>query len=489
MLNGEKSASGGLREPVVAGQFYPANKNELSEMIDGFLSKTKKLNLQGNIIGLVSPHAGYVFSGQTASWAFKQIEGEKFDTVILVGSSHNYPVKGAAVWTGGSFSTPLGEISTDNELTKKLLTSKIIQSNNNVHIPEHSLEVELPFLQKVLKKFKLVAILINDNRYYSDVAKVIAKAVSDSKKSVLLVASTDMTHYPAKKYAETVDKDILKTIEKLDPEELIKTDEKWMSKGIPELHCTLCGLTSVLTVMASSKILGTDKAVTIHYSNSADSAYGDDRRVVGYGAVAFVKTAQKSRRAEEQKSEEKEFLLTKESQKELLKIARSSIEGYLSTGKVPKFSTSNPELLNNGAVFVTLEKNNRLRGCIGTTEPRMPLYEAVSRLAISAAVEDHRFHPVTKTELKDIHIEISVLSPMKKILSADEIIEGKHGVVVRKGFRSGLFLPQVWEHPELSRKDDFLSELCEQKAGLARDIWKTGDVDIYIFTVFAFEEN
>lgn len=475
-----------VREPAVAGQFYPSNKNELSKMVDDFLSKTKKQNLNGKIIGLISPHAGYVFSGQTASWSYKQIEGEKFDTVILIGSSHNYPVKGAAIWTGGNFSTPLGEIEIDEQFTKELLSSKIIQSNNNVHIPEHSLEVQIPFLQKVLKDFKIVAVLINDENSYKQVAEIIATVVKNSKKSILLVASTDMTHYPAKKDAEMVDKNILDTIAKFNPAELIKRDKEWLSKDVLELHCTLCGLPAVLTVMEASKILGADKSVIINYSNSAASSYGDANRVVGYGAAAFVKTTV-SRKSEV--GSEKEFSLTKESQKELLQIARSSIESYLTTGKIPKFTTTNPELLNKGAVFVTLEKNHNLRGCIGTTEARMPIHQAVTELAIAAAVEDHRFPPVTKNELKDIKIEISVLSPLKKISSATEIIESKHGVVVKKGSRSGLFLPQVWEHPELSKKEAFLSELCLQKAGLEPDAWKKGDADLYTFTVFAFKEE
>lgn len=474
------------RTPAVAGQFYPSDKNELSKIVDEFLSKTKKQNLNGKIIGLISPHAGYVFSGQTAAWSYKQVEGEKIETVILIGSSHNYPVKGAAVWTGGNFSTPLGEVSIDEKLTKELLSSKIFQSNNNVHIPEHSLEVQIPFLQRVLKNFKIVAILINDEQSYKDVAEIIAKTISTSKKSVLLVASTDMTHYPVKKDAEIVDKDILKTIEKFNPAELIRVNDNWLSKNIPELHCTLCGLPSVLTVMETSKILGADKSVIINYSNSAASSYGDANKVVGYGAAAFVKTTG-SRKPEV--GSEKEFSLTKDAQKELLQIARNSIDVYLTTGKIPKFTTTNPELLNNGAVFVTLEKNHNLRGCIGTTEARMPIYEAVTQLAIASAVEDYRFSPVTKNELKDVKIEISVLSPLKKISSATEIIEGKHGVVVKKGSRSGLFLPQVWEHPELSKKEAFLSELCRQKAGLETDAWKKGDADLYTFTVFAFKEE
>ncbi|MFH0948794.1 MAG: AmmeMemoRadiSam system protein B [Elusimicrobiota bacterium] len=494
----QAGTEGKMRVPAVAGQFYPADKNELSKMIDGFLSNTKKLTqsvipsdmrelINGKIIGIISPHAGYIFSGQTSAWSYKQIEMEGFDTVILIGPSHKYPVKDAALWTGGNFSTPLGEVTIDEEITKELLLkgSKIITANNDVHIPEHSLEVQIPFLQKVLKNFKIVAVLINDENSYKQVAEIIATVIKNSKKSVLLVASTDMTHYPTKKDAEMVDKNIFDTIVKFNCEELVKADKQWMSKGIEELHCTLCGLASVLTVLEASKILGADKPVILNYSNSAASPYGDANKVVGYGAVAFVKTVESVKC---KVKSEKEFLLTKESQKELLKIARSSIDGYLTTRKIPKFATANPELLNNGAVFVTLEKNHNLRGCIGTTEARMPIYEAVTQLAIAAAVEDYRFSPATKNELNDIKIEISVLSPLKKISSATEIIEGKHGVVVRKGARSGLFLPQVWEHPELAKKEAFLSELCMQKAGLEPDAWKKGDVDLYTFTVFAFKE-
>lgn len=473
------------REPAVAGQFYPADKNQLSEMLDGFFSKTKKQDFGGEIIGIISPHAGYVFSAQTAAWVFKQIEGRKTDTVVLVGSSHKYLINGAAVWSGGDFLTPLGKVQIDEDSVKTLIKEAgFIKIDNNVHKPEHSLEVQIPFLQKMLGNFKILPILINDVSYSQKTAEAIAQAVKG--KNVLLVASSDMTHYPNKKNAEIIDSDILKKIEGLDVTELEKNDAKWMSQGIPNLSCTLCGLPAVAAVMYASKLLGCDKAKTVHYSNSAESKYGDADRVVGYGSAVFVKSAQSKTQAEQVK--QKEFSLTKESQTELLKIARGAIECYLSTGKIPSFSTKNREILNKGAVFVTLEKKHNLRGCIGTTEARTPLFEAVAQLAIAAAVEDSRFSPVTKDEMDDIKIEISVLSPLQKISSPDEITEGKHGVVVRKGSRSGLFLPQVWEHPELAKKEAFLSELCWQKAGLEPDAWKKGGADMYIFTVFAFKE-
>ncbi len=148
---------------------------------------------------------------------------------------------------------------------------------------------------------------------------------------------------------------------------------------------------------------------------------------------------------------------------------------------------NNPELDNKAAVFVTLTKNGRLRGCIGTVVAQQPLIDAVMDMAVGAACNDPRFPRVTPEELKITKIEISVLSPMEKIASHEDILPGVHGVVVRKGARSGLFLPQVWE--SLPQKNDFLSELCSQKAGIPPDAWKDPSTELYIFTVFKFEEQ
>jgi len=182
-----------------------------------------------------------------------------------------------------------------------------------------------------------------------------------------------------------------------------------------------------------------------------------------------------------------QFSVTENNQKELLSIARQSIEYYLKNGKEQTFKTSDPELTAPAAVFVTLTQKGQLRGCIGTTAPREPLFEAVSQLAVAAAVNDNRFQPLTIEELGRTHIEISVLSPMTRVKSADEIKPGIHGVVVRSGFNSGLFLPQVWEH--FSNKEDFMNELCWQKAHLKPEAWKDPKTELQIFTVFAFEEK
>lgn len=170
----------------------------------------------------------------------------------------------------------------------------------------------------------------------------------------------------------------------------------------------------------------------------------------------------------------------------LLNLARAAIARHIAGEKGPLPLPDDPRLSEPAAVFVTLTTNGRLRGCIGTTEPREGLAAAVRGMAVAAATEDYRFSPVTAAELRDIHIEVSVLSPMTRVSSPDEIREGVHGVVVRRGARGGLFLPQVWEH--FSTKKEFMDELCSQKAGLTPDAWTSPGTDVYVFTVFAFEE-
>ena len=186
--------------------------------------------------------------------------------------------------------------------------------------------------------------------------------------------------------------------------------------------------------------------------------------------------------------ETEDFSIPIEIQKFCLKIARDSIYSFLKKREYPKITLETEELHKERAIFVTLTKNNMLRGCIGTTMPQTILKNAVVQMAIAAAFEDPRFPEVTIEEMDDIKIEISILSPMTKIESHTEIIEKKHGIVIKKGFRTGLFLPQVWEH--FSKKEDFLNELCTQKAGIPADSWKTKDseTELFVFEVFSFSE-
>ncbi|MBN1621716.1 MAG: AmmeMemoRadiSam system protein B [Endomicrobiales bacterium] len=491
---GDKSEN--VRAPAVAGRFYPGSASELTIAVDDFLGRVPDQKIKGKLIALVSPHAGYVYSGQTAAYSFQLLKDKNIDTVILIGNSHNTLLDKGAVYTKGSFKTPLGNVPIDEKLAASLINkTDLLEKNTYPHKPEHSLEVELPFLQRTLKEFKFVPILLSGN-FSMDECKRLGNAISEVLNELklanktILVCSTDMSHYPAWANANMCDGKALKAIEKFDPVYLKNVISDIMALRISNLACVFCGEEALYTTMYAAKNLGADTVKVLNYSNSGDIS-GDKSRVVGYGAIALLNSKEKNSvlgsSTRKKEGNVDEFKISEKNQKELLKIARESIKQYLTTRKLPKFDTKDPELSTPRAVFVTLNKNKRLRGCIGTTEPQAPLCEAVSQMAIAAAVQDYRFPKVTLDELDDIHIEISILSPMTRTKNPDDIIPHKHGVVVRSGMsRGGLFLPQVWEHFE--NKEDFMGELCSQKAGLSRNAWKDPATQLYIFTVFAFEE-
>lgn len=486
-----------VRPTAVAGQFYPGGAQELQGMVDGFLANVPEQTVSGGVKAILVPHAGYVYSGQTAAYAFMLLKGAPVSTVVIIGNSHHFALDKGAVYTHGAFNTPLGDVKVNEALARRILAaSPLLEQNDRAHAPEHSIEVELPFLQRTLGSFTVVPILMKGECGLSDcksVGEAVASAIKGMgiEKSTLIVESSDMSHYPSWANANMNDSGALKALERFDPPLLQETIKGYMSAGTPNLVCVFCGEESLFTTMYAAKALGARNVQVLHYTNSGDVT-NDRSRVVGYSAVAFTspgepKTYARITKRQEASMNNNEFSVTPKNQKVLLAMARRSIEQYLKTGKLQKLSVTDPELVKPGAVFVTLTKAGDLRGCIGTTEAHGPLYEAVNQLAVAAAVEDHRFSAVTLAELPTLHIEISVLSPMQRVRSAQEIQMPKHGVVVRRGFRSGLFLPQVWEH--FSTKDDFLSELCEQKAGLDRDAWKDPDTELYVFTVFAFEEK
>jgi hypothetical protein len=482
----------GVREPAVAGQFYPADSRELSQSVDTFLNAVPPQKIAGTLIALLAPHAGYVYSGQTAAYSYKMLADKKIDTVILIGNSHHVYLRKGAVVTDGRFKTPLGEIEINTALARHILSqTALLEENIEPHKPEHCIEVQLPFLQRTLHNFRIVPILLGDFSIDQcrEIGEAVARSVQDTHRgdSVLLVASSDMSHYPSWANANMTDSAALKALRKFDPPALQATISELMSSGVPNLDCVFCGEKALYTAMFAARSLGANKAQIIFYTNSGNIT-GDKSRVVGYGAAVFVKTKPQAMKVlPKSPGKATGFSVSEKAQKQLLAIARQSIEYYLKNKTMLRLNITDSELLAPAAVFVTLTERGTLRGCIGTTSPADPLYEAVNRLAVAAAVEDYRFRPVTLSELKDVHIEISVLAPLEPVKNAGAIERNKHGVVVRRGGRSGLFLPQVWEH--FTTKEDFLGDLCEQKAGLARDAWKDPDTKLFTFTVFAFEEQ
>ena len=462
-----------VRTPFVSGSFYPADPKELESMLDGFFSKVPEQKpLDGKLVALIAPHAGYVYSGQTAAYAYQLLAGSHYDTVVLIGPYHRAFFPGASIWRSGAWKTPLGDVAIDEELAGAIVKeNKDFEFTDDAHLAEHSLEVQIPFLQRSLKSFKLVPILVSDPspENYERLARAILK--NSEGKNALIIASTDMSHYYTDETARKMDHLTLDLLEKKDSKGLLREMELKNSE--------LCGEAAVLTVLEIAKLMGKPEVQFLHYSNSADST-GDKTRVVGYGALAIYQKGD-NQPAMGQKG------LNAAQEKELLRIARQTVESYVKSGQAPDIRVSDPILKEDRGVFVTLKKQGELRGCIGTILPKEPLYLAVRNMAVESATQDPRFSPVRPYELDHLKVEISVLSLPQRIQNSDQIEMGRDGVIVKKDGHSGVFLPKVATETGWA-KEEFLNELCSQKAGLPSDCWKDPATELYTFTAQEFGE-
>jgi MEMO1 family protein len=433
-----------VREPVYAGQFYPASGKELSMQLNELFAGAKVAADNHFPRAIIAPHAGYNFSGQVAASAYNQILTDSaYRRVFVLASSHQYFFKGAAVCISGSFSTPLGRVAVDTELAEKLIESnKLFRYHEDAHRYEHSLEVQLPFIQhKLGDNFLLVPVIIGTNNP-SDCQSIATTLEPWFTKDNLFVISTDFSHYPA--YDDAVENDLqtADAICSIDPEILLRQIDT--QKNIDNLATSLCGWTSVLTLLylTQNKKLEYNK---IHYLNSGDSKpYGDKERVVGYWAISVC-------------DKEDKRVVSENIQKELLKKARNAIVHYLESGQeeIPKTLKLSGVLSQSSGMFVTIYVDGELRGCIGSLNTDEEPENMVQHLAVSAAC-DTRFESLRKEEHHKMKLEISVLSSLKKIDSINEIELGKHGIFMQTDSCSGTFLPQVIEKTGGSKQDDFL---------------------------------
>lgn len=460
-----------VKQPEFAGQFYPLQKEELSAMLDKLLEKAVINPISGGIFVLISPHAGYGYSGPTAAYGYKLIKSRPYKTVIILGTSHHKPFPGAAVYPHGSFKTSLGVLRVDDEFTRSLIgKDPDVFVDESAFSGEHSVEVQLPFLQSVLGDFKIVPVVIGDCSLANckKIASIIKEAIN-SRKDVLLVVSTDLYHGYDLKEADQIDMFTLELIKKMDYEGLYYS--------LRDAKAQACGGFAMVIALNIAKETGYDKVEVLNHTNSAivtgEAATG--QWTVGYASIVVY-------------NPEGAHMLNNQQRKKLLEIARESINTYLQTGKKMELSETDTVLKQEMGAFVTLNKNGELRGCIGNLSASQPLYLTVRDMAVEAAVDDPRFSTLTLLELKDVEIEISALSPLKKVDSADKIELGKHGVLVRKGYQSGVFLPQVATETGWS-KEEFLNNLCVHKAGLAQGAWKDKATELYIFEADVFSEK
>ncbi len=473
-----------VQKPVVAGAFYPGDPEVLKNMVDGFIDRAKPEKIEGEIIAIILPHAGYKYSGWVAGYGAKIIKDKKFDTVIIVGLSHRVPFKGLSVLDKDFYQTPLGNVAIDKDISKKIIAySENISYYELPFRVEHSAEVELPFLQRVLKDSKIVVILTADFSYESCclLRDAISSVVKKSGKKILLVASTDMSHFYPDRKARSIDARTIKEMEKFDPGTLFTKCLSWSNSERP------CNSIGMIGVMMAARELGADKLKVLKYATSGDVTF-DKSRVVGYCSAVIYKKSKIKNQKSKIKEKKMEELLNDKQKKRLLEIARRTLETYIKKKETLEFKEDDPVLNKELGAFVTLHKYGELRGCIGNMVGKGPLYLTVRDMAIAASTQDPRFPRVTEDELDVIDIEISVLSQMEKISDSSKIIMGKHGVMVQSGFRSGVFLPQVATETGWDR-ETFMNNLCAHKAGLPPDAWKKGECEIFIYTAEVFGEK
>jgi AmmeMemoRadiSam system protein B/AmmeMemoRadiSam system protein A len=475
---------------TLAGRWYSDDANALKKEV-GQLFQKSDIKPANDIIALILPHAGYQYSGRTAAMGIQSL-GRQYKRIIVIGPSHYMPMEDVlSVPRETVYQTPMGEVAIDTEFVNKLLKHPQFQVIPQANQAEHSTQIEVPLLQFAQKDFKLVLIVAGQCSM-----QMITKAASILNglvdKDTLIIASSDFVHYgpnygyvPFKENVQeglkNLDMGAYKYIEQLDSNGFMEYREK---NG-----ATICGYIPIAILL--SMLDKTAQAHLINYSTSGQLT-GDFTNSVSYFSIAFSGKWQTSASSVEPKSspvkqENASLSLTQEDKKQLLDFARKSIVYFLDKHEMLDVSDANisERLKEPRAAFVTLKENSQLRGCIGDIFPRQPLYKSVISNAVNAAVEDPRFYPVGKNELKDITIEISALTAPKPIASYKEIRIGIDGVVLKKGGYSAVFLPQV--APEQNWNIEEMLNNLSLKAGLPADGWKEG-ASFLVFQAEVFGE-
>jgi len=464
--------------PIVAGGFYPSEAKALRMMVQSYLDKAGAGEISGRILAVIAPHAGYIYSGPVAGYAYKaiQIQGKK--KFVVIAPSHQFYGPGrVAVLSADYYQTPLGRVKINGEKVKELLNQGDWVVNEPLYFSqEHSAEVQIPFLQVIAPEaLEIVMIVMPDS------SLVMAKKLAEALKKVfsepdwVFIASTDLSHYHTYQVANQIDQHTLELIQGLKIEELERE-----ALGTTR-SAELCGLGPVLTIMTLFQGYSQGEVKILNYSNSFDTSGQSPDRVVGYGAVAFVLSQKES------ESEKFSKELSLEEKKELMRIAKLSVETYVKENRRPEVETKFERLKEQGAAFVTLKKYGELRGCIGHIIAQEPLYLCVREVACSAAKHDPRFPPVRKEELKELEYEISVLSSPERVKDLNQIQVGRDGLIMKKGYFQGVLLPQVPIEQGWNR-ETFLSHTC-LKAGMSPDCWQDSGVEVYSFQAEVFSEK
>ncbi|GAB4329250.1 MAG: hypothetical protein Kow0074_25680 [Candidatus Zixiibacteriota bacterium] len=490
-----------IRPPHFArrGGFYTDNPVDLAKEIAGYYRNAKRIDFGGAIVGLVCPHAGYAYSGQIAADAYKQLEGLSYDTVIVISPSHQVFFPGASVYSGGAYRTPLGDVPLDLDLCEKLTSvDKVVTLSDIGHDAsgggyEHALEVHLPFLQVVLGSFALVPIVMGDQEFQT--AKKLGELIGRYAKPgrTLVVASSDLAH--GHSYAET------RRLDEVAAASVQAFDANTLYDRFRDGAFEACGGGPITAAMIAAQAMGADSAKVITMRNSGDVTGEKTGYIVGYLSAVFYRSTDKpsvsnqtgrhktaiddsAARSSRVSALASDHQLNDGERSFLLRTARKSLAHAVKGANFECPGAPTERLREKRGVFVTLKQRGQLRGCIGYVRPYKPLVDAVWEMAESAALRDDRFVPLDPREVDTVTIEITVLSPLKRITNPDDVLVGRHGLLITRGYQSGVLLPQVPVEAGWDR-ETFLEQTC-LKAGLPPDAWRDPETIIEVFTAEVF---
>jgi AmmeMemoRadiSam system protein B/AmmeMemoRadiSam system protein A len=496
-----------VRRAQVAGSWYPGEKDELAAYIDQLLAAAKPPKLGGKVMALISPHAGYRFSGQAAATGYALLRGQDIRRVVVLAVPHHFPVRGASIPDVTHFETPLGLIPLDGAAVGRLRKTSVVNAVDRAETQEHSLEMQLPLLQRVLPSFTLVPILVGQMRdaEAAELASALAEIVDQH---TLVVASSDFTHRGDNYgYAVPAGKgsiqERLAAVDDASVAQILKLSRKGLLAHAEKTGTTICGLEPIgILLELLARFAGVHGQVVSRYTSG--DVTRDWSSTVTYVDVAFTGNWPKASKVEAARAGgEKMFPLSEEERATLLRLARASLEASVRKGSfdpaVRKTVPLVPSLERKAGAFVTLKcrmgngarcvgRGDDLRGCIGTIEPTDSVYETVALRAASAALEDTRFpHTVSVDELPFVTIEISVLTPPVAVKGPEEIVIGKHGIILSSGWNRATFLPQV--APEQGWDRETTLRHLARKAGLPEDAWKKAEYKVYEAIVFGEDEH
>jgi len=490
---GTESRPGGETRPsAFAGTWYPADAQKLRAMVEELLASAQAVPLKGKIVALIAPHAGYIYSGKVAGWSYRQVGKGRYERVIVLAPSHHGAFRGFSIMNVASYSTPLGEVPLDKEACAKLQGSDLHFRDDRLHVVEHAIEIQLPFLQTALGDFKLVPILVGALAA-GDAEKIAAALKAELSPKTLVVISSDFTHYGPNYDYMPFGENVEQNLRKLDMgavDFILKKDYDSYLSYVQKTQATICGRNAIAILL--KMLPATAEGRLLRYDTSGHIT-GDFTNSVSYVSMAFAVAQDAPSGA----SAEAGDALTVDEKKTLLRIARDTLEQFVRSGRAPEISDEKygltPRLKAKAGAFVTVKKHEELRGCIGrigypeAASELSPMYQSVALMAVEAAARDPRFEPVRPDELKDIALEISVLSIARKVGGPEDFEVGKQGIIISKGYSGAVFLPQVAPEQGWNR-DETLRHLCA-KAGLPADEWKKPGMSFFVFTAQVFDES